>query len=110
MFNTPHNAEGILEVRQMRTGTCAFCWLFQVDWDCSVCLLVNIGDFDPIFQVKLVKRGVWAKVELPMVSSLGIIDDENVYAFGFEDGSISVSLPFPEVDMNGFEWTALTLS
>ncbi|MBA0574224.1 hypothetical protein Golob_001451, partial [Gossypium lobatum] len=62
-MSTPHNAEGILnKVRQMHTETCAFGWLFQVDWDCS------------------------------------------------DYGSISVSLAFPEVDMNGFEWTALTLS
>ncbi|KAK9045568.1 hypothetical protein V6N11_051477 [Hibiscus sabdariffa] len=37
-------------------------------------------------------------------------DNKNIYAFDFEDGSISISLPFPEVKMNNFVWTSLTLS
>ncbi|PPS04739.1 hypothetical protein GOBAR_AA15929 [Gossypium barbadense] len=267
MFNTPHNAKRILEVRQMRTVKCAFGWLFQVDWGYSDCLLINPQSMEKINLPRLPKifdkcvissspkdpscivllidyysfengsrvdfiycrpgESEWTivtvssssdesqnstdsdneedeeeevyglELKLPLATSLGTVDnkiymvescdeifvvrinlrgectenaskitevevfklsltrkiwekvgclgeniaffcygdsccvvsscmekgkgnciyfidsfpdDENVYAFDFEDGSISVSLPFPEVDMNGFEWTALTLS
>ncbi|PPE00006.1 hypothetical protein GOBAR_DD02986 [Gossypium barbadense] len=55
MFSTPHNAEGILnKVRQMHTETCAF-GLFQVDWDCSDCLLLNPQTMEKIHLPRLPK-------------------------------------------------------
>ncbi|KAK8342492.1 hypothetical protein V6Z11_A08G245200 [Gossypium hirsutum] len=50
MFNTPHNAKRILEVRQMRTVKCAFGWLFQVDWGYSDCLLINPQSMEKILR------------------------------------------------------------
>ncbi|TYH07626.1 hypothetical protein ES288_A08G248300v1 [Gossypium darwinii] len=55
MFNTPHNAKRILEVRQMRTVKCAFGWLFQVDWGYSDCLLINPQSMEKINLPRLPK-------------------------------------------------------